>query len=259
VAELDIAEVCAWAREGGEIARRYFQTSLEQHRKADNSFVTQADLEIEQLVRDYIQKRHPDHGIMGEEQGIGTIDCEYVWSLDPLDGTDAFVAGLPVWAVSIGLLRHGKPYLGAIYLPLSDECYWNDLSGRAYCNNERITVSAADTFDTQDAIMVTSRAHIDYDMGFPGKARSLGSFAAHCCYVARGSVVGALLGYPQIWDIAAGIAILQAAGGVAVTLAGEPLDMRPMLQGQTPSAPLFISSPALCDELRGYIRERHRT
>jgi myo-inositol-1(or 4)-monophosphatase len=117
-------------------------------------------------------------------------------------------------------------------------------------------VSDIASFDAQDAILTPSRAHIEYDIRFPGKARSLGSFAAHCCYVARGSVVGALLGYPQIWDIAAGVAILNAAGGVAITLSGQPLDMRPMLDGSKPAEPLFVTTPKLADAMLAYIHVR---
>ncbi len=259
MADIDIAEVCSWAREGGDIARHYFHaahTVLEQHRKADNSAVTRADIEIEQLLRARIQQRYPEHGVMGEEQGIGAVEREFVWSLDPLDGTDAFVHGLPVWAVSIGVLRAGAPYLGVVYLPLVDDCYWNDGAGRAYCNDQRIQVTATASFSSQDSILVPSAAHRQYAISFPGKTRSMGSFAAHCCYVARGGVMGALLGYPQLWDIAAGSAILQDAGGVAVDLSGQKFDMRPLLDGSKPGVPLFISTPALVSELLPYIRLR---
>lgn len=252
---INIDEVCEWARIGGSIARRYFHVATDQ-RKADNTSVTQADIEIEQFLRERLRERYPDHGIMGEEQGIGAIDAEYVWSLDPLDGTDAFVAGLPVWCISIGLMRRGKPYIGVIYLPLTDECYWNEPHVAAYCNGEPIHVTCADTFDSHDCIMVTSRTHCEYEVNFPGKARSLGSFAAHCCYVARGGIIGALLGYPQLWDIAAGLAILDAAGGVAVTLSGEPFETHTMLDGSKASAPLFITTPALKDVLLKYIKVR---
>lgn len=252
---INIDEVCEWARIGGSIARRYFHVAQDR-RKADNSSVTQADIEIEQFLRERIEERYPEHGIMGEEQGIGVIDTEYVWSLDPLDGTDAFVAGLPVWCVSIGIMRHGEPYIGVIYLPLTDECFWNEPGGRAYCNSEPIHASRATTFDSHDCIMVTSRTHCEYEVSFPGKARSLGSFAAHCCYVARGGIIGALLGRPQLWDIAAGLAILQSAGGVAVTLSGQPFTTHTMLDGSKPDEPLFISTPALKDALLSYIRVR---
>jgi myo-inositol-1(or 4)-monophosphatase len=254
---IDMSEVCEWARIGGSIARRYFHQPIAQHRKADNTHVTQADIEIERFLRERIGSRYPQHGIMGEEQGIGSVEREYVWSLDPLDGTDAYVSGLPVWAVSIGLLRNGEPYLGVIYLPLTDECYWADTDGIAYCNGHPISVSDAHDVAAHHAIMVPSRSHSDYDINFPGKARSLGSFAAHFCYVARGSVLGALLGYPQLWDIAAGLAILRAAGGRVVLLSGEPFDdVRAMLDGRRPPEPLLISTPALVRVLLPYIQTK---
>jgi myo-inositol-1(or 4)-monophosphatase len=86
----------------------------------------------------------------------------------------------------------------------------------------------------------------------------LGSFAAHCCYVAQGSVIGALLGYPQLWDIAAGVAILHSAGGVAAMLDGTALDTRCMLDGSKPAAPLLISTPALLTDLCTTIHEKDR-
>jgi myo-inositol-1(or 4)-monophosphatase len=248
-----MAEVCEWARASGKIARKYFQSSAQEQRKADGTMVTRADIEIEQFLRSQIEARYPDHGIMGEEHGIGAIEREYVWSLDPLDGTDAFVAGFPIWAVSIGLLHKGQPYLGVVYLPITDECFWNQPDGPAYCNGEIIHVKDELTIGSQDSIIVTSRSHCDYDVSFPGKARSLGSFAAHCCYVARGSVLGALLGYPQLWDIAAGIAILYAAGGVVTTLSSKAFEPGAMLDGSKPADPLIISSPALSEVLLKYI------
>lgn len=258
MSDIDIAEVREWARAGGVIARHYFNNVAGQ-RKADRSWVTQADVEIEQLLRDNIQTRYPDHGIMGEEQGLYAIDREFVWSIDPLDGTDAFLSGLPIWAVSIGVLRAGEPYLGVVYVPISDDCYWADVQGAAYRNDTPIHVRDATTFDRNDWIIVTSRAHIEYQIDFPGKTRSLGSFATHLCYVARGSALGTIIGSPQLWDIAAGLAILRAAGGVALTLDGRPLDTRSLLDGRKPDQPLFMSTPALAHELLRYIKKRDRT
>lgn len=255
--EIDMAEVREWARVGGTIAQHYFN-NVSGERKKDQSWVTQADVEIEQLLRERIQARYPDHGIMGEEQGLHGIEREYVWSIDPLDGTDAFVGGLPIWAISIGLLRAGEPYLGVVYVPTTNDFYWTDTEGTAYRNATPITVTSATTFDQNDWIFVTSHAHLDYTIRFPCKSRSMGSFAVHLCYVARGSALGALIGYPQLWDIAAGLAILHAAGGVAVTLDGQPLDTRAMLDGSKPKKPLFTSTPALAGKLLSMIEQRPR-
>ncbi len=253
MSQIDIAEVRAWAHASGEIARHYFN-NVAHERKPDRSWVTKADVEIEQLLRERIAARYPTHGIMGEEQGIGAIDREFVWSLDPLDGTGAFVAGLPVWCVSIGLLREGWPYLGVIYLPLLEDYYWADAEGPAYRNDQIIEVSNSTNIDNNDWIGISSYAHRTYRIDFPGKTRSLSSVAADFCYVARGSALGALIGRANLWDMAAGLAILRAAGGVVQTLSGQPFDPRPLLDGRKATEPIIASTPALIERIRSHIR-----
>jgi len=248
-------EVRAWVREGGAHARRYFN-NVRGERKADRTWVTQADLEVEQLLRERISARYPEHGIMGEEQGMWAIDREFVWSIDPIDGTGAFVAGLPTWCVSLGLLRAGEPYLGAIYLPILDDCYWADAEGPAFRNDLPIAVSSATMIDSNDWIGVSSNAHRNYRIDFPGKTRGLSSVAVDCCYVARGSALGALIGRANLWDLAAGLAILRAAGGVAVGLSGAPLEVAPLLDGRKLPEPIVIGPPQLIERLRGYISRR---
>jgi myo-inositol-1(or 4)-monophosphatase len=255
VSDVDIAEVREWAREGGVLARRYFNNVARQ-RKADRSWVTQADVEVEQMLRERISARHPDHGVMGEEQGVGAIDREFVWSIDPIDGTGAFVSGLPLWCVSIGLMRWGVPYLGVIYLPILDDCYWADAEGPAYRNDEQISVLAAETIDGNDWMAVSSYAHRTFAISFPGKTRALSSIAADLCYVSRGSALGALIGRANLWDVAAGMAILRAAGGVARGLSGADLKTVDLLDGRKLSEPIIAAAPTMIDTLRGYVSRK---
>jgi fructose-1,6-bisphosphatase/inositol monophosphatase family enzyme len=250
-----MGEVRAWVREGGAHARGYFN-NVRVERKADRSWVTQADLEVEQLLRERIAARYPDHGIMGEEQGVGAVDREFVWSIDPIDGTGAFVSGLPTWCVSLGLLRAGEPYLGAIYLPILDDCYWADAEGPAFRNDGPIAVSAATTIDGNDWMGVSSYAHRNYRISFPGKTRGLSSVAVDCCYVARGSALGALIGRANLWDIAAGLSILRSAGAAVVGLSGAPVEVAPLLDGRKLTEPIVIGPPQLIGRLRGYISRR---
>lgn len=252
---VDVAEVREWVREAGRYARRYFNNVAVQ-RKADRSLVTQADLEVEQLLRSRIAARYPDHGIMGEEQDEGAVDREFVWCLDPIDGTGAFVAGLPTWCVSVGLLRDGRPYLGVIYLPILDDCYWADADGPAYRNETPIRVSDTTTIDSQDWISIPSYAHRRFQINFPGKTRVLSSVAADCCYVARGSSLGALIGWANLWDLAAGLAIARTAGAVAVDLNGAPLETAPLLDRRRMSEPIIIAPPHLAEFLRQTIARR---
>ena len=252
---IDIAEVRGWAAEGGAIARGYFNNVARQ-RKADRSWVTQADLEIEQMLRERIAARYPEHGVMGEEQGVGDVGREFVWCLDPIDGTGAFVAGLPLWCVSIGLLRHGRPYAGVVYVPLLDDCYWADAGGPAFRNGEPLAVREPGPVDGNDWIAVGSYTHRGYSITFPGKIRALSSVACDCCYVARGSAYGALIGRANLWDLAAGLAILAAAGGAARTLSGAPFDTAALIGGGKLAEPIVIGHPASLDELRGHISRR---
>ncbi|MEI7644234.1 MAG: inositol monophosphatase family protein [Chloroflexales bacterium] len=253
--DIDITEVKAWAREGGDLARHYFNNVVGK-RKADRSWVTQADVEVEQLLRNRIAARYPDHGIMGEEQGVGEIDREFVWSIDPIDGTGAFVSGLPLWCVSVGLMRRGHPYLGVIYMPILDDCYWADAEGPAYRNEEPIRVITAETIDGNDWIAVSSNAHRIFTISFPGKTRSLSSIAADLCYVARGSALGALIGRANLWDIAAGLSILRAAGGTVRGLSGADLTFHDMLDGRKLPEPIVAASPEMISTLRGYVSRR---
>lgn len=252
---IDIDEVVSWAREGGALAMRSFNTVTAQ-RKPDRSFVTAADVAVEQLLVERISARYPDHGIVGEELGEHGADREFVWLLDPIDGTGVFLAGLPTWGVSVGLVRNGKPYLGVINQPASNDCYWASEAG-AFWNDQRIHVSQATAFDSNDWIALPSRGHLDYRIDFPAKMRALGSVAGHLCYVARGVCVGALLGGTgggRLWDIAAGLAILQAAGGVTYRLRdGQPLDTVPMLAGARDTAPWLAAPPTLVAQLAATI------
>ncbi|WPZ35115.1 inositol monophosphatase family protein [Thalassobaculum sp. OXR-137] len=103
------------------IIRDYFRTGVVVDIKADDSPVTVADRSVEKALRAMIEARFPDHGIAGEEFGPKNLDAEYVWSLDPIDGTKAFITGRPTFGTLIGLLRRGEPVLGVIDCPILDE------------------------------------------------------------------------------------------------------------------------------------------
>jgi myo-inositol-1(or 4)-monophosphatase len=256
--QLDISELQGWAREGGELARGLFRRATAR-RKADRSWVTEADEQVEQLLVPRLEQRYPECGIIGEEQTRNTLDREYVWAIDPIDGTASFVAGLPVWGVSIGLLRHGMPYMGVFYMPIPDELYWCEPGGPAFFNGTRVQALNDPTWDSEDWITVPSNTHRRYAIDFIGKARSLGSSVADCCYVARGSAMGALITQCSIWDLAAGLAILGAAGGSYTGISGRAPDLPAMtLDGSKLTEPLVAAGPANLEPLRSRISVRPR-
>lgn len=96
------------------VIERYFRTGLDVEAKSDDSPVTIADRTVEKTLRELIEARYPDHGIAGEEFGVVRIDAEFVWSLDPIDGTKAFITGRPTFGTLVGLLKEGVPVLGMV-------------------------------------------------------------------------------------------------------------------------------------------------
>jgi inositol-phosphate phosphatase/L-galactose 1-phosphate phosphatase/histidinol-phosphatase len=105
----------------GEIIRRYFRTPVAVETKADTSPVTAADREVEVAMRERIETAYPDHGVIGEEFGTNKADAEYVWVLDPIDGTKSFISGKPLFGTLIGLVRDGTPIMGVIDHPALNE------------------------------------------------------------------------------------------------------------------------------------------
>jgi len=257
VSDINLDELIGWAREGGAIAQRLFR-NVAGHRKADRTWVTEADVAIEQALVARISQRYPDHGIIGEEQTRRALDHEYLWAIDPLDGTAVFLAGLPTWGVSLGLLRHGQPYLGVIYLPMLDDCYWCVPGGGAFLNGQPLHVTPARAWTGDDWIATPSNAHRRYTIDFVGKTRAIGATVGSFCYVARGSAIGGLFNRVSIWDIAAGLAILQAAGGFALGRSGAKIDTRAMLDGSSLDETILIGAREHIRALQQVVHLRER-
>ena len=117
------------AEAAGAVSRRYFRQAIAVDDKADTSPVTIADREAEAAMRALIAEHYPDHGILGEEHGSDRTDAEFVWVLDPIDGTKSFISGIPLFGTLIALLHEGRPVLGVIDQPISHE-RWRGLSGQ---------------------------------------------------------------------------------------------------------------------------------
>ena len=146
----------------GEIAMKYFR-NVSYERKKDHSVVTAADREIEKYLRQEITERYPEHGFIGEETGKHRIgESEYVWAVDPIDGTEPFVCELPVWCISIGLVHPTGPKLGFVYLPVINELYWAVEGEPAYLNDRIIQVAEPAEFTHQSSIITSTVTYPRY-------------------------------------------------------------------------------------------------
>ena len=221
----------------GEVHRGRYGTGFETRGKtAATDIVTSCDLEAEEAIVETISRRFPDHTILCEERGTTGPASEYVWAIDPLDGTSNFQQGLPLFCVSIALLHHGRPVLGVVYNALKDELYRACAGEGAFCNDRPIRVSSVDTLQrgllatgfqqSREAEVTANLANMQrfYTEGVLG-LRRLGSSALDLCYVAHGRLSGYWELFLHTWDFAAGSIIVEEAGGKVSDLRGGPLPM----------------------------------
>ena len=218
---LDVTAIRDWVAEAGDIALHYFGHAKTEWKDAHNP-VTVADREIERLLTAQIRRAYPDHGILGEEYGADQLDREYLWSIDPIDGTRAYIDGLPSWCVTIALLHHRVPVFGVIYIPLYDDWTYTD-GDDVICNGEVITDRLRSRWEVDSFLLWRSDGNLRYNLRFP-RALSMSSSASHLAYTARGAAIATLTHDFYVWDVAAGVAFMLKQGGVVRKLSGESLD-----------------------------------
>ncbi len=215
---LDVA--LSVAREAGEATLRYFQKNLAVETKADLSPVTIADRESERVLRQRIEQRFPDHGILGEEFGAVRDDAAYRWMLDPIDGTLSFIRGVPLYGVMVGLEHAGEPELGVVHFPALGETIWAQRGGGAWWNGRRAKVS--ETARLADATLVTPDlagfAAAGFDIAYQRLRaavkleRTWGDCYGHML-VATGRAEVMVDPILEKWDACALLPILEEAGG----------------------------------------------
>jgi myo-inositol-1(or 4)-monophosphatase len=254
----EISKIQSWIIEAGTIALSYYQSQLIQKHKDDDSPVTQADEEVEKFIIDKIRQTYnrSDYGIIAEESGGHWPDKEFVWAIDPIDGTRVFLNGLPLWCISIGLLKNGEVYRGVVYLPVTKDIYYTTDEGVAYWNNRPLAGMLPTTWNRDSFIGVSSGAHRYFDIDFR-RLRALGAIATHHIYVASGVAVAALHRQASLWDIAGAHAILATVGGQAVYLDGTPLALAEILaeEKRTFRGPILAGHPAVIEDLLPKIKD----
>lgn len=201
----------------------------------DSNFVTSADVNVQHYLEKHLPTLLPGSTFLGEEDENLKLDSEYVWVVDPIDGTANFIRGLKASVISVGLVKNGKPYLGVIYDPYKEEIYYAERGKGAFMNGNSIHVSDR---DFKHSVICTAASLYNKDLAQPcfdimqevymnaDDFRRFGAAANEMTYLAAGRVEL----YFEIrlfpWDMAAGVVIIEEAGGYTEILHEErlPLD-----------------------------------
>ena len=229
----------AIAREAGALLMQYFHQHLKIEYKGDADLVTAADRASEVLIRERIGALWPGHDVLGEEQGLSDRGSEYRWYVDPLDGTTNFAHGYPVFCVSIalehrGLEHKGKRIAAVIYDPTRDELFSAELGRGARLNGEVIQVSK--TGSVKESLLATGfpsqKRHKNPNIHFYHQitlhshgVRRAGSAALDLCNVACGRYDGFWEFNLNPWDTAAGVLIVEEAGGRVTRFDGSGFEI----------------------------------
>ena len=222
------------AREAGALLKLHSgkAQSIERKEGQETNLVTEIDRRSEEMIIGRIRRKYPHHDFLAEESGGKERHSEYCWIIDPLDGTTNFTHGLPVFCVSIGLERNGEIVAGVVYDPNHDELFTAEKGKGATLNRKRIRVSS--TSRLIDSLLVTGFPYtlrddpeeiIRHFNNFLLEAqalRRLGSAALDLAYVAGGRFDGFWESSLNPWDMAAGVLLVQEAGGKFTDFEGNP-------------------------------------
>ncbi|MDP2630850.1 MAG: inositol monophosphatase family protein [Candidatus Uhrbacteria bacterium] len=220
------------AKAAGDELAKMFVRPKKYSKKSSYDLLAEADLRAETIIISTIQKAFPDHSIFSEEAGKDKNKSPFQWIVDPLDGTINFVSGIEEYAVSIALSYRKKPILGIIYQPYGKRLYVGEKGRGAFLNGKKMHVSV--TPNIIDAVLASdntknvSTRQENYDLiaqlcSRVRHIRIMGCSALHLARLASGTIDAYIKTTFNYWDIAAGVVLIQEAGGRVSDLAGKPL------------------------------------
>jgi len=205
--------------EAGKLAYSYFRQEVAVRRKQDGSEVSDADIAVNEALKETLLGGRPDYGWLSEESedDATRLERRLVWMIDPIDGTNAFLRHIPEWTISAALVQEGKPILGAVFNPATGEYFHAIRGGGAFLNDTPIEVTGRETLE--GALFIASGGLFKkriWKEPWPGvESRWVNSVAYRLALVAAGRADATLsLSAKSEWDLAAGVLIVEEAGGV---------------------------------------------
>jgi myo-inositol-1(or 4)-monophosphatase len=245
----DLSEILETAVVAARLAGQHAMEQMQYAKavkKSETELVTQVDAQCQRIIVQRIRETYPDHGFIAEESEKGRLfqrppqgEPALWWAIDPIDGTNNFAHGIPIFTVSVAALFEGEPVVGVVFQPATDSMFTGVKGGEAQLDGRRILASEDE---------VSPLTHIGLDSHFEdfvpvwvcdiirqARFRNFGTTALHMAYVAKGGLVAAVVRTPKLWDIAAGTVIAEAAGALVTNWQGGrifPVDLD-HYEGQT--------------------------
>jgi len=245
-------------REASVLGRK-LQGNCRAELKPDNTFVTEADLAIETLLRERLSTLTPGWSFLGEEHGLTGDPNAPAWVIDPIDGTNNFVKDLPIWTISVGAVFEGKAICGVVAAPVLGEVSWASQGQGAWreYNGEvsRIHAQSRDSLTHEDILAYNTEVESAIDFSrVPGCMRNFGSVAYHLTLQARGALCAALARRHRLYDVAGGMAICLEAGCAAQYMDGR--EWTADLTAPKEAIPLLVATPKSIEMLDGVLTLR---
>lgn len=238
--DLDVKDLAFYAADlalkGGACAKQWFRTNINIDKKKDSSPVSEADRNTEAMLRQNILSRFPHHGLLGEEYGKENTESEYVWSIDPIDGTRSFITGSPLWGTLVALLKHGNPIIGAVEIPTLNERWIAYAGGGCSFSDNRGTLIKAkvSTCTSLSNAKFYTTSPIYFDETEKTKIAAIiesvmePRFGGDCyiyCLLASGFIDLVIESQLHPFDYLPLIPIIEEAGGIITDWQGKQLDM----------------------------------
>jgi myo-inositol-1(or 4)-monophosphatase len=254
-----IADIRRAVEEGGQLALRHYG-KVTRSVKADLSIVSEADAAVESFLRSALINHAPGYGYIGEEteESWPPADGEtHSWVVDALDGSRAFVARIPVWTPTVCLLDGDRPVAGAAINPMTNELFWADIDGGAYCNDEPLRPTLHAELEPNSLIIGPTNYHRMFSVDFPGRIYCLGAPIYQLCLVARGAVSGMFFDPAvNLWDLALPTLLFEKTGIALVYASGRPVELSELMDRATIAEPIYAGSPDMVEIMRGRITYR---
>jgi len=244
--------ILAITAQAEDIPKRYFRQKLDIIHKGDDSPVTMADQSCERFIRDALATHYPDHSILGEEYGHSDKGSEWLWVIDPIDGTRSFISGMPLYSMLIALLRDGVPQLGVVRMPELGEVFTGSPDG-AFLNGARLATSGvtalADAFlyINEGNKIALERPDLFQRLCKSGREQRLGYDSYPHMLVATGHADACIDYDLQPYDYLPLVPVITAAGGVISDWQGAPLGLN------SDGAVVSASTPELHGQLLGIL------